>query len=143
MSRPNNEQATAHLYALLENETWNDIYNLSNPDDISILLDDKLNRAYNASFPLEQRKHRIYKTKTKPWLTKSLLKSCKKKNRLYKNYLKHKTVESFNKYRTYKNKLTIILRKCEKQYYVSRLEYQKDNLKGVWGSLRKRYTRMG
>jgi exonuclease III len=145
MSRPNNEQATAHLYALLENETWNDIYNLSNPDDISILLNDKLNRAYNASFPLEQRKHRIYKTKTKPWLTKSLLKSCKKKNKLYKYYLKHKSVESFNKYRTYKNRLTIILRKCEKQYYVSRLDYYrlKITYREFGGSLRKRCTRMG
>ena len=30
----------------------------------------------------------------KPWMTKGLIKSCNKKNRLYKNYIKSKTPHS-------------------------------------------------
>ena len=42
----------------------------------------------------------------KPWLTSSLLNSCKRKNKLYKISLTLKTNEAVAKYKAYKNKLT-------------------------------------
>jgi len=49
----------------------------------------RIHKPYNKYFLLITKKTRIYKTKLKPWLTASLLKCCKTKNKLYRAYLKH------------------------------------------------------
>ena len=46
----------------------------------------------------------------KPWLSRGLSNACHKKNYLYRQFLKHRTITSQNRYNTYKNKLTAILR---------------------------------
>ncbi len=51
---------------------------------------------------------------------------------LYKYVLKSRSKQSEDKYKTYKNKLTSILRKCEKIYNTKRLELNKGNLKETW-----------
>src|SRR6218665_2115072 len=112
--RHKSEQAFNNFHTFVENETWDDVLALNNPDDILTVINDRLFCAYNKYFPFKQSKPRRFKTTTKPWLSVSLLKSCKKKNKLYKNYLKTKSSDLFKKYSKYKNKLTDILRKSEK-----------------------------
>ena len=51
---------------------------------------------------------------------------------LYKYVLNSRSKQSEDKYKTYKNKLTSILRKCEKIYNTKRLELNKGNLKETW-----------
>ena len=65
-------------------------------------------------------------------MTKSLINACKKKNLLYRQFLKKRTDECESKYKKYKNKLTAILRYCEKQYYTDILDYNKGNIKETW-----------
>ena len=36
----------------------------------------------------------------KPWITKGILKACKKKNSLYKEFLRKRTTEAEQKYKT-------------------------------------------
>lgn len=43
-----------------------------------------------------------------PWLTKGLKNACKKKNALYRNFIRKRTKEAEDKYKKYKNKLTSI-----------------------------------
>jgi len=71
--------------------------------------------ANNNYFPLKKAKPSRFKTIHKPWLSVSLLKSCKKNNKLYKNYLNTGSPDLLKKYSKYKNKLTDILRKAEQQ----------------------------
>ena len=40
-----------------------------------------------------------------PWITKGIVNACKKKNSLYKAFLRVRTKEAENKYKKYKNKL--------------------------------------
>jgi len=99
---------------------------------------------YEKAFP--------FRTKTvsiavnhRPWITSAIKKSINKKNLLYKSYVKHKTTESFNSYKAYRNKLTAILRKAEKNYYAAKLENVKDNLAKTWkilNSIISRTTRV-
>ena len=68
---------------------------------------------YDKSFPL------ISKTiknneKRLPWITKAIKKSIARKHILYKKFLKTRSDESHSVYKTYRNKLTAILRKSEK-----------------------------
>ena len=49
-------------------------------------------------------------TSNKPWFTKGLKCACLKKNKLYKAFIISRSAEAEQKYKTYKNKLTSILR---------------------------------
>ena len=51
---------------------------------------------------------------------------------IYKEFLKTRTNVSEKKYKQYKNKLTAILRRCEKQYFTELLEINTGNMKETW-----------
>ena len=50
------------------------------------------------------------KTVFDPWMTKELQKSSKRKQKLYHKFLKYKTNENQNKYKTYKSLYEIRIR---------------------------------
>ena len=68
----------------------------------------------------------------KPWFTNGLINACRKKNLLYKNWLIKKNEVTEQRYKKYKNKLTLILKKAEKQYYRNKLENSINDIKGTW-----------
>ena len=70
--------------------------------------------------------------KQKPWITKGLENALKKKNNLYKHFLKCKTTASLMKYKHYKNKLTSILRYAQRCYYDKLLCEKERDIKGTW-----------
>ena len=86
--------------------------------------------AYNDTCPVIKVKQN--KVNHKPWLTPGLANACKKKNHMYKSFIKHRTAQAENKYKQYKNKLISILRKAEKAYYCNKLDEYKSDLKGTW-----------
>jgi len=53
----------------------------------------------------------------KPWITSGLIKSCRKKERLYKRFVKDPCECNKLKYKWYRNRLNSLLHKAEKQYY--------------------------
>ena len=65
-------------------------------------------------------------------MSKGLLNACKKKNNLYRNFVLKRTAKSETKYKSYKNKLTSILRLSEKHYYCTLLEKNRENIKTTW-----------
>ena len=58
-----------------------------------------------------------------------------KKNKLYRDFIKHRSLKVENKYKKYKNKLTAILRIAKQDYYSKLLDRNKKNLKGIWNVL--------
>ena len=56
----------------------------------------------------------------------------RKKNHLYRSFVKSKNLKIEEKYKRYKNKLTAILRFSEKQYYTQLLSKYRDNVKKTW-----------
>lgn len=141
--RSNNRQALTNLYEALDMDIWKETLCTMDPNLILDSINSKLHTLYNKYFPLITKRARIYKTKLKPWLTTSLLKCCKTKNKLYKAYLKHKTPSMSSKYKRYKNKLTSILMKCEKVYYSNLIELHKTNLKETWRIIKDLLNRNG
>lgn len=71
----------------------------------------------------------------KPWISKGIINACKKKNLLYKEFLKKRTIEAEQKYKLYKNKLTKIIRCSKIDYYSKLLEDNKNNVKKTWDVL--------
>ena len=115
----------------LEKTEWGDILN---SDDVNVSYEtfvNKLTDIYRKNGPIVTSKV-TNKRHYKPWMTSGLKNACKKKNLLYKMFLKSRSKQSEDKYKTYKNKLTTILRKCEKNYNTKLLELNKGNLKETW-----------
>ena len=64
---------------------------------------------YDSSFPLKKIKSSKLNSR-KPWVTNGLLKSIKRKNKLYRKYLSFPTAQNETLYKAYKNKLTKLLK---------------------------------
>ena len=71
----------------------------------------------------------------KPWISLGLLKSIKKKNKLYKQYLSNPSNHSEVHYKRYKNKLIHSLRVAKRLYCDKKLEESKSNVKATWARL--------
>lgn len=69
---------------------------------------------------------------SKPWITKGLQNAIKKKNLLYKQFVKSRTPESEMKYKKNENKLLKIIRTNKEHYYNNLLEINQGNSKGTW-----------
>lgn len=67
-----------------------------------------------------------------PWITKGLQNACKKKNALYRDFLRTRTKDAEIRYKTYKNRLTNILRVSKKEYYMKQLDINRNNNKRLW-----------
>ena len=70
-------------------------------------------------------------TLSKPWITKGLLKSVRKKSLLYKRFLANPTPYREKLYKSYKNKLTHSLRVAKRLYYNKKLDEYKSNAKST------------
>lgn len=119
-----------------ELQTWNN----TQESDINRAYDSFLSiyiHLLNINCPLICQSINKTKPRCSPWITKGLINACKKKNQLYRKFIKQRTSESEIKYKTYKNKLTAVLRKCKKEYYQRLLEDNKNNVKGIWQVLNK------
>ena len=105
----------------------------SHLDNICTKFTNEFSFIVNTHAPLKQL---ISKTKCnqkfKPWLTKSILKSIKTKNKHYANCYKQNNSNLISKYKQYSNKLTTIKRLAKEQYYTSQLLEHKSNISKQW-----------
>ena len=102
----------------LKETNWNEILASEDVNDMYDTFTAKLKNIYNSTCPVTVTKQKLVrKMPDKPWMTHSLKQACKKKNLLYRQFLKKRSVASEERYKTYKNKLTGMLRYCEKILY--------------------------
>ena len=87
---------------------------------------------YNKSFPIKFYRGKNLKTLHNPWLTTGILKSIKTKSRLYKLFLRKPSHERESNYKSFRNKLTCLVRIARKNYYDNKLDKAKANLKQTW-----------
>jgi hypothetical protein len=92
---------------LLLTADWSEVFKACDRGDPTVaytIFIEKYKSLYETSFPkikfLPKKRQEI----KQPWMTKALLKSCIKKSRLYKKYMKAPTQENKTKFVTYRNK---------------------------------------
>ena len=68
-------------------------------------------------------------------MTRSIIKSVRKKNKLYKKILCHPTTNNEYKYKQYKNELNHIIRIAKKKHYEEQLIKYKNETKLLWTTL--------
>ena len=123
----------ASLGASLDKLDWSSVYNT---EDVDLALDNFTNifkKHLDDHIPKKNDKRVNYKTSPRlPWISKSLLRSINRKNRLYYKYKMKKSENSKMKYTSYKNTLTKALRAEKKKYYAIQLEQYKHDMKNTW-----------
>ena len=76
------------------------------------------------------------KIRSKPWISRGLLKSIQTKNRLFKQLLRNRDNSILSgKYKTYRNTLNRLLRRAKSNYYHSVLNKHKGNSKKAWETI--------
>ena len=127
-----NKQSLDAFIKDLDKQSWENslISNYVNTAYNSFL--DLFIEQYDKKIPLKILKDNKNIKTSKPWFTNGLRNACIKRKRLYKDYIKNRTLDAQVKYKSYRNKLTSILRKSEKQYYNQFLIEQKGNVKSIW-----------
>ena len=97
---------------------------------------DNFKLLYDKCFPIVTHKSREKLNGHKPWISSAIITSTRRKNILYKKWLKTKTEASLAKYKSYRNKLTQTVRAAEKLYYTNKFEKLKDDLRGTWNIIK-------
>ncbi|XP_051941777.1 uncharacterized protein LOC127614482 [Hippocampus zosterae] len=115
----------------LEKQNWTEVYSNEDPNTAFEVFQSTIISLYDKHFPLTKVSKK-YKDPSKPWITKGIENACKKKNNLYKLFLKFRTEEAEKKYKTYKNKLVNIIRTSKRDHYHALLEQNKGNTQEIW-----------
>ena len=85
----------------------------------------KLNKLTNKHAPFKKLSKRKCRQFAKPWITKGLLTSIRKKNKLY-------LTGQQDEYKCYRNKLTTLIRLSKRNYYHHYFETNVNNMKQTW-----------
>ena len=131
--RDMSEKRTEEFKTKLENTDWEFDKESGDPNASYDVFIEKFTGLFDSCFPFKIVRGKALNSFKKPWLTKALLKSINKKNKLYKQYLRNRRSDAqFLKYKKYKNKLTYLLRIAKKRYYEAQIDKNKDNIKLTW-----------
>ena len=130
------ERSIAALKQDLLAQNWNTIYDETNTNTAYDIFLSIFMKHFDKNCPLHKCKEKKSEIK-KPWITPKLRNACRKKNTLYKEFIRHRTIETEHKYKRYKNKLIHMIRTSKKEYFNNMLENHKNNAKGLWSVLNK------
>ena len=126
------EENLTNFYTSLSQVDWSNVVVGQDPDIQFNAFASEYNTHFEECFPLKIIKlNRSNKSMT-PWISKGLLGSIKKKNRLYKKLIKNTTSARESQYKAYKNKLNHLIGIAKQSYYDNKFEQAKDNLKETW-----------
>ena len=121
------------LQIKLTNVNWDNVYKTEDVNRAYDMFYSVFFSKFNDCCPLTN--VTIKRRNVKPWLTKGLINACHKKKILYKEQLNNPSDLNMQRYKRYKNKLTSILRKAEKMYYLNKMFKYKGKMKETWSVL--------
>ena len=106
---------------------WDEIYHETDTQFAFSLFHSNFLKLYNVHFPKQKLKMK-YNTR-KMWLSLELKSAIKIKDKLYKCLIKVPTAYKETKYKSYRNKLTHMLVKAEKQHFTDLVAANQNNMK--------------
>ena len=117
----------------LKNANWDDVFVDENPDSAYDTFLSILTSFINKCLPLKKVKRKI--NDKSEWLTKGILISCVQKNNLFKKLKKTPSQENELTYKTFKNKLTHLIRIAKKNYFKEKFDMHRNNGKKTWETI--------
>ena len=116
----------------IQNLNWDEVYTDSDPCTAYGTFLNILESQIKECLPLKKLKIKAYKS---DWLSKGILISCKQNNLLFKKFKQNPTIEIEATYKTYKNKLTHIIRQSKKMHFKNKFELYKKDCRKTWNTI--------
>ena len=125
---------------------WPDSYsNSTDLHEITYACINKVKDIVNKHAPLKRATNSKMRQLNKPWLTQGLLKSIKRKQRMYKSHFCSKNLMKIKEYKQYSNLLDKMKAKAKDKYYNQYFQLYRENLKETWkliGTIIKRKAKV-
>ena len=90
--------------------------------------------------PTKTASKKYLKQRKKPWITKGILRSIQKRNIIFREFKKCKSVERKKnlqaKYKTYRNQISLLLRTSKNMHLKAYFEANKKNSRKIWQGIR-------
>ena len=109
-------------------------------DDIFEAFYSELNRIVNVHAPLRKLSNRDVKLNAKPWITKGIRISIRKKNKFYEKFIKTRQKYYESMYKSYQNKLSNLIKASKKKYYTDYFHTNTRNIKNIWKGIKEIIT---
>ena len=117
----------------LQNISWEEIYEDSDPDHAFNILLYKIQSCFNESFPLCNASKK--RSKLKSWFDAELRQLHKTKRSAYYRYLRKKNKETKTTYNKIKNHYERVIRTKKSFFYKTHLDSVRNNLKETWRTI--------
>ena len=133
------ETSITHFKAQLAQINWSSVHTFCSNNNPDIAYDEfftLLKTEYDKSFPLIKKTTSYRNNFKHPWMTTGLLKSSRKKEKLYMKYIKNPTNENKQIFTIYRNKFKTLRIKAEKSYYENEFMNCSNDLRKTWRVIR-------
>ena len=117
---------------LLSDVKWDEFLDNKNANEDYDKFIERFTMLYDECIPMKKCFVNRRKDPLSPWISKGLLKSINKKNKLYKQYLQTPTNKNIQKFKTYKNKLNVLIRKSKRMHFFKKFENSKNDMRKTW-----------
>ena len=98
-----------------------------------------INNLLDKHAPFKEQAKRKEKLRFNPWITKGILRSIKQKDKIYKEIIKAKNLQTkqlkHSLYKMYRNIIDDLLKKSKESHYRKYIESSKRNCKAVWNGI--------
>ena len=118
---------------------WENVLNGDNPNPTSMFdsFYNKVSSIIDKHIPIKQLTKRELKIQSKPWITPAIRESIRKKNKLYKRYLKTKSQQIYYNFKQYRNKINHLMRISKRNYYNAYFIEHSNDSKLIWKGIRQ------
>ena len=122
---------------------WEELLQLENNDpnlSTSTLIETTL-KTFDTHAPLKKQKQQQKFINKKPWVTTAILVSIKKKQLLYKQFIKERQKDKkhglHEKFKKYRNALVKLIRSSKENHYKTYFQDYKNNIKLAWKGIKE------
>ena len=129
--RPINDENLASFKNDISRVNWDFLLEEDSADEKFTLFETKYHEIYDKNFPIKTNKPRKRKC-DKPWILSWLQCACDRKNRYYKEYVKHPTPENKLRYTKIKKFVAKHIKKSKRVYYENYFKKYSDDGRKKW-----------
>ena len=129
--RPINEENSISFKHDMSNVNWNFVTKIDSADEKFTQFEKKFHEIYEKNFPKKSPKKRKRKC-DKPWVLPWLQGACDRKNRFYKEYVKHPTANNKLKYTKLKKFVAKHIKRAKFKYYQTYFQQYCNDSRKKW-----------
>jgi len=118
----------------LKQTPWDSAFIFDDVDDILSSWESLFNNTLDANCPW--RVKRVSKTKQSPWLSSSVTKQLRERDRLLKIARRSGSVADWESYKKARNKAVSIVRKAKSEFFKTTFKNNQNNPKGMWKTIK-------